>query len=182
MNLYHELPTSPEGKEDEFHVVVDIPKGSANKYEYDEEGGFFSLDRTLHHSMFYPFEYGFIPQTKSLDGDAVDVSVLVTHPTFAGCVHTVKVIGILHTQDEDGDDPKIITVPTHKKDPRFDEINDIDDLPAHVKEEIRVFYKEYKHLEVKKYPHIKIGDWGNAQEAVQVIRDSQERYNAEHAS
>ena len=181
MNLYHDLASSPEGKPNEFHVVVDIPRGSANKYEYVEEGGYFALDRTLHHSMFYPFEYGFIPQTKSLDGDAIDVTVLVTHATFPGCVHTVRPIGVLHTQDESGDDPKIIAVPVKKKDPRFENVQDLKDISAHVLEEIRVLYKEYKHLELEKYPHIRIGDWGNADEAKQLIEESKERYAKERS-
>ncbi|MDP3793422.1 MAG: inorganic diphosphatase, partial [Candidatus Uhrbacteria bacterium] len=91
INLYHEIPT---GDAETFHVVVDIPKGCSNKFEYDEEGGYFLLDRVLHSQMFYPFDYGFIPQTHSDDGDAIDVCLLVTYPTFSGCVVKARTIGM----------------------------------------------------------------------------------------
>lgn len=181
MNLYHDLPSSPEGKPEEFHAVIDIPKGSSNKYEYDEEGGYIALDRVIHHPMFFPFDYGFIPQTSSEDGDATDICVLVTYPTLPGCVQRVRVIGMLETKDQDGVDPKIFAVPVSKVDPRWEEVRSIDDLPAHVKEELFMFFKEIKHLEKAKYPHVEIGKWGSVEETLALIEVAKKRYTEKHA-
>ena len=137
-------------------VVVDIPKGSNNKYEYDEEHGFFKLDRVIHHSMYYPCDYGFIPQTLSKDGDPCDVFLLVTNPTFPGCVIHARPVGILYTSDDAGEDPKIIAVPISEVDPRWDEVHHIDDLGKHMKEEMFMFFKEIKHLEHAKYDKVEI--------------------------
>ena len=147
INLYHQVPC---GTPEEFNVVVDIPKGSSNKYEYDEEGGYYKLDRSVHHSMFFPFDYGFIPQTHAGDGDAIDVCLLLTAPTFSGCVVKARAIGIIRTADQDGPDDKIIAVPVAKLDPRFNEIQSFEDLPAHVQEEYLIFFKELKKLEKAK--------------------------------
>lgn len=162
MNLYKDIPV---GNADEFAVVVDLPRGSTNKYEYDEEGGYFILDRTLHHQMFYPFDYGFIPQTHSEDGDAIDVCLLVTYPTFPGCVVKARAIGMIRTSDEKGGDNKIVAVPVTKLDPRWDEVKSIDDLPAHVREELLLHFKEIKKLEKAKYEKVKVEGFGSVEEA-----------------
>jgi inorganic pyrophosphatase len=179
INLYHEIPA---GDAEAFHMVVDLPKGSSNKYEYDEEGGFFKLDRVLHHQMFYPFDYGFIPQTHSDDGDAIDVCLLVTYPTFPGCVVKARAIGMLKTADEKGGDNKIIAVPVGKVDPRFEEIMSVDQLPAHVREELLLHFKEIKKLEKSKYDKVVINGFGTADEAKAEITRAMDAYKGKHAA
>jgi inorganic pyrophosphatase len=175
INLYHEIPA---GEPDAFHIVVDLPKGSSNKYEYSEDGGYFTLDRVLHHQMFYPFDYGFIPQTHSDDGDAIDVCLLVTYPTFPGCVVKARPIGMLRTADEKGGDNKIIAVPVGKVDPRFNEVQSVDDLPAHVREELLLHFKEIKKLEKAKYDKVVINGFGSVDEAKAEITKAMGAYQA----
>ncbi len=173
INLYHEVPC---GTPDIFNVVIDIPKGSSNKFEYDEEGGYFKLDRVLHQPTFYPFDYGFIPQTHSGDGDAMDVCLLLTHPTFTGCVIKARAIGMIRTADQDGSDDKIIAVPVSKVDPRFDEMQTLEDLPAHVREEYLLYFKEYKKLEKAKYDKIVIEGFRSVDDAKIEIQKAMEAY------
>ncbi len=175
INLYHEVPC---GTPETFNVVVEVVKGTSNKIEYDEEGGYFKLDRVLHQSTFYPFDYGFVPQTHSGDGDALDVCLLLTHNTFPGCVVKARAIGLLRTSDQDGSDDKIIAVPVSKVDPRFEEIQTIEDLPAHVREEFLIYFKEYKKLEKAKYDKIVIEGWKDLAEAKEVIQKSMDAYKA----
>ncbi len=162
--------------ENTIHVVVDIPKGGSNKYEYDEQGGYYKLDRVLYHQMFYPFDYGFIPQTHHDDGDAVDVMLLTTYPTFPGCVIKARVIGALDTADESGGDMKVLAVPTDKIDPRFKEIKSYTDLPQHVQEELSLHFKEIKKLEKAKYDKVEIRGWKSAEEAMTAIKSSMAAY------
>jgi inorganic pyrophosphatase len=178
INLYHEVSS---GDASAFHVVIDLPKGSSNKFEYDEEGGYFKLDRVLHSQMFYPFDYGFIPQTHSDDGDAIDVCLLVTYPTFPGCVVKARAIGMIKTADEKGGDNKIIAVPVSKVDPRFDEMKSIEDLPAHVREELLLHFKEIKKLEKAKYDKVVINGFGTAEEAQTEIERAIGAYKQAHA-
>jgi inorganic pyrophosphatase len=178
INLYHEIPA---GDAEAFHMVVDLPKGSSNKYEYDEDGGYFKLDRVLHSQMFYPFDYGFIPQTHSDDGDAIDVCLLTTYPTFSGCVVKCRAIGMLKTADEKGGDNKILAVPVSKVDPRFDEIKSYENLPKHVQEELLIHFKEIKKLEKAKYDKVVINGFGSADEAKAEIVKAMDAYKAKHA-
>lgn len=175
INLYHEIPA---GSSDEFNMVVDLPKGSSNKVEYDEEGGYFKLDRVLHSQMFYPFDYGFIPQTHSDDGDAIDVCLLVTYPTFSGCVVKARPIGMLKTADEKGGDNKILAVPVSKVDPRWDDVKSVDDLPKLVQEELLLHFKEIKKLEKAKYDKVVINGFGSVDEAKAEIAKAMAAYTA----
>jgi len=161
-------------------MIVEITKWSQNKYEYDEEEGFFSLDRVLHHSMFYPFDYGFIPSSASWDGDAVDVVLLVTQPTFAGCRVKARVIGCLKTSDQDGLDHKIIAVPIDKVDPRRSDVQSIKDLWTHLKDELLIYFKEYKRLEKEKYDKIVIEWFGDMNEAMKIIDDAITSFHQKH--
>lgn len=179
INLYHEVPS---GTPEEFNVVVDLPKGSANKVEYSEDGGYFKLDRVLHQPTFYPFDYGFIPQTHAGDGDATDVCLLLTHPTFTGCVVKARAIGMIKTSDQDGSDAKIIAVPVSKVDPRWDEVKTLEDLPAHVREEYLLYFKEYKKLEKAKYDKISIDGFGTVEEARIEIQAGIDAYKKEHGA
>jgi inorganic pyrophosphatase len=145
MSLY-DLPAGP-AVPDIVSVVVEIPKGSRNKVEYDKDAGVFRLDRVLHSPVHYPGDYGFIPSTLSADGDPLDALVLVTDPTFTGCVLSARPIAVLLMTDEKGQDEKVLAVPD--KDPRFEEVEDIDDLPAHQLREVEYFFQVYKDLEGK---------------------------------
>lgn len=175
MNLFKNLSSGKNPPRD-INVVIDIPKGCANKYEYNEEKGYTELDRVLYSPMFYPFEYGFIPQTHSEDGDSLDVILLTTFPTFPNCVVKARPIGVLLMSDEEGKDNKIIAVPTEKVDPRFKEIRDIQDLPEHLKKEIELFFADYKKLETEKYKHVKILGFENADKAKEIITQATAKY------
>ncbi len=131
--------------ENTVEVVVEIPRGSRNKYEYDPATGRFRLDRVLFASVHYPTEYGFIPDTRAPDGDPLDALVMTYEPTFPGCVIPARPVGVLDMQDENGLDQKILAVPTG--DPRLDNIQDLDDLEPHWLVEIENFFATYKTLE-----------------------------------
>jgi len=174
-NLFKELP-SGENPPEQINVVVDIPRGSRNKYEYQEKEGYFRLDRTNYSPFFEPFEYGFIPQTVSEDGDSLDVVLLTTYPTFPGCVVSARPIGVLLMKDEEGVDNKIVAVPLEKVDPRFKEIQKIEDLGDHLKQEIEVFFADYKKLEKEKYKFVKVEGWRGVKEAKEIIKKAIEKY------
>lgn len=128
-------------------VTIEIPRGSRNKYEFDDALGRIRLDRTLHSSVHYPTDYGFIPDTLALDGDHLDVLVVVQEPTFPGCIVPARVIGMLDMDDEKGQDEKILAVPLG--DPRFQDVHRLRDLPSHWLREIEGFFATYKLLEDK---------------------------------
>lgn len=133
------------------NIFIEIPKGSSQKYEFDERSKKIILDRTLYSPVHFPFEYGFIEGTKGEDGDPLDAIIISTHPTFPGCTVKSKIIGRLNMKDEAGLDYKIIAVPDEKIDPRFRHINDIKDLSVHLKLEIKEFFEIYKRLEPDKW-------------------------------
>jgi inorganic pyrophosphatase len=166
---------SPRNKKT-FDVLIEIPKGSRNKYEYDFDLHKVRFDRMLFSSMMYPADYGFIPETLALDGDPLDVLVLVTQPTFPMCVMEVKPIGVFHMTDEKGPDEKIICVPV--SDPIWNKLNDLSDMNPHMVKEIEHFFQVYKDLEEKK---VDVGGWGNAAEAYEIHNKCIERYEeSEH--
>jgi len=148
----------------EIDVIVEIPRGSRNKYEYDDERNLFRLDRVLYSSVHYPTDYGFIPGTCAPDGDHLDVLVLVEEPTFPGCVIKARPIGVLRMRDEAGEDLKILAVPLG--DPRLRSITNLTDLSPHWLREIENFFATYKRLEDKE---TEILGWGDAADALQVI-------------
>lgn len=174
-NLYKDIPAGKNPPED-INVVVDIPKGSSNKYEYNEEKGYFKLDRTFYSPLFMPFEYGFIPQTMSEDGDSLDAVLLVSRPTFPGCLISARPIGVLLMKDEEGVDNKIVAVPQEKVDPRFKEIKTIDDLGFHLRKEIELFFADYKKLETEKYKYVKVEGWEGLDKAKEIIKRAVEKY------
>jgi len=152
-------------------VLIEIPKGSRNKYEYDFDLGKIRFDRMLFSSMMYPGDYGFIPETLALDGDPLDVLVMGAEPTFPMCIMEVKPIGVFHMADEKGPDEKIVCVPV--SDPIWNKHNDLSDLNPHLQKEITHFFKVYKDLEKKK---VDIGKWGNAVEASKIVEECIARY------
>ncbi len=168
-NFYH----LPIGDQAPYVVpmVVEIPKGTRNKVEYDPQYGVFRLDRVLYSPVHYPGDYGFIPQTLSEDGDAIDVLVLITDPTFVGCVVMVQPIAALVMSDEKGKDEKIVGVPYH--DPRFEEVNELSDMRKHNVREIEHFFEIYKELEGKTTA---LSGWHPSEVARQLIMEAHERY------
>lgn len=156
-----------------FDVMIEIPKGSRNKYEYDFELKKVRYDRMIFSSMMYPADYGFIPNTLAQDSDPLDVLVLVAEPTFPGIVMEVKPIGVFHMADEKGPDEKIICVPI--SDPIWNRMNDLNELNGHMLKEIEHFFKVYKDLEKKK---VDVGGWGDAKEAREIIKECVKRYES----
>ncbi|TQD39808.1 inorganic diphosphatase [Haloflavibacter putidus] len=154
-----------------FDVLIEIPKGSRNKYEYDFKLKKIRYDRMIFSSMMYPADYGFIPETLALDEDPLDVLVLVTEPTFPGCVMEVAPIGVFHMADEKGPDEKIICVPV--SDPISNKVKDLSELNSHLIKEIEHFFRVYKDLEEKK---VDVDGWGDASEAKEIVRQCTERY------
>lgn len=142
-------------------VVIEIPRGSRNKYEIDEASGALRLDRVLFSSVHYPTDYGFIQGTHAPDGDHLDVLVIVEEPTFPGCRLTARPIGLLKMHDEKGEDYKILAVPL--ADPRLSRITALDQLDPHWLQEIENFFNVYKTLEPEK--EVAIEGWGNHDEA-----------------
>ena len=129
----------------EHEVVVEIPKGSRNKYEMDHETGVIYLDRTLFTSMQYPGDYGFFPGTLADDGDPLDALLLLAEPTFPGCRVMVRAVGVFWMSDEKGEDAKVLCVPSH--DPRWNDVHDIADVDVHLLDEIAHFFEFYKTIE-----------------------------------
>lgn len=150
----------------EYDVIVEIPRGSRNKYEVDHETGRVYLDRVLFTSFVYPTDYGFFENTLGLDGDPVDVLVLLEYPVFPGVGVKVRPVGVLNMSDEAGSDAKVIAVPY--KDPRWQHIQDIDDVAQQTRDEIQHFFEHYKDLEPGKW--VKLEAWGNAAEAEDIIQ------------
>ncbi len=163
----------PKGGYEEgwVEVIIEIPRGSRNKYEYDHERGFFRLDRVLYSSMHYPTDYGFIANTLSGDGDPLDVLVVVEEPTFPGCHMRVRPIGALAMSDEKGLDEKILAVPVD--DPRFRTITDLPDLQEHWQREIAAFFRSYKELQGVQ---TEVHNWFSADEAWRTIADCRQRF------
>jgi inorganic pyrophosphatase len=146
-------------------VFVEIPAGSRNKYEFDEELGGVVLDRRLFTAMTYPADYGFIEGTLAEDGDPLDALVLVADPTFPGCRIRVRPIGVFHMQDEKGPDAKILCVP--RGDSSFERVHDIHDVAPEMRDEIEHFFQRYKDLEPSKSTDTR--GWGNRSEAAEII-------------
>ena len=157
-----------------YDAVIEIPAGSRNKYEVDHETGRVFLDRHLFTPMAYPTDYGFFENTLGLDGDPVDVLVLLTEPVFPGVGVKVRPVGLIDMEDDGGVDTKIIAVP--HKDPRWAHIQDIGDVPQSTKDEIQHFFEHYKDLEPGKW--VKLGEWGNAEAAEKVVQEGFERFKA----
>ena len=154
-----------------YDVVIEIPKGSRNKYEVDHETGRVFLDRVLFTAFTYPTDYGFFENTLGEDGDPLDVLVLLEYPLFPGVGVKVRPVGVLNMTDEAGGDAKIIAVPY--KDPRWQHIQDINDVPEQTRKEIEHFFTHYKDLEPGKF--VNIEEWGDAADAEKLVQEAIER-------
>ena len=149
----------------EHEVIVEIPKGSRNKYEMDHDTNAIWLDRTLFTSMDYPADYGFFPHTLADDGDPLDALVLLTEPTFPGCHVMVRAIAVFWMSDEKGDDAKVLCVPA--RDERFNAVRDLRDIDVHLRNEIEHFFEYYKTIEPGKLTETR--GWEGATEAEDAI-------------
>jgi inorganic pyrophosphatase len=133
---------------DTLDVVIEIPRGSRNKYEYDHEKHVIRLDRRLFSATVYPTDYGFVPDTLAEDGDPIDVLVLLEDSTFPGCYVEVRVVGVFWMEDEKGPDAKLLCVPSH--DPNYDRVRELGDVQPLLLDEIEHFFEVYKMLEPDK--------------------------------
>jgi inorganic pyrophosphatase len=158
----------------EHEVIVEIPRGSKNKYEMDHESGAIWLDRTLFTSMQYPADYGFFPHTLADDGDPLDALVLLPEPTFVGCHVMARPVAVFGMSDEKGDDAKVLCVPAH--DPRWDSVRDIGDVDNHLLAEVEHFFEFYKRIEPGKETETR--GWEGAAVAERAITDAKAAYPA----
>lgn len=165
MNLWHDVSPG-ENYPDELNTVIEIPRGSKNKFEIDKETGMIALDRVTYTTQDFPFDYGFVPQTLWDDGDALDVILLTTHPLFPGILARVRPVGLMHMRDDGDRDDKIIAVPVD--DPRWTSVKDITDVNPHTLEEMKHFYSTYKNLQNKEV--VVNGFKGRAEAAEALVR------------
>jgi len=159
--------------ENVVEVFVEISKGSNIKYEYDKKKNLIICDRILYTPFRYIFNYGFIPNTLSLDSDPIDAVIIMDETLIPGCLIKCKIIGCLETSDSEGNDPKLILCPIDKIDPKAKNINNITDLPNMLLQQIKYFFTHYKDLENKV---VVIGDFVSKDEAIQIYLDSVENY------
>ena len=157
--------------DDSLHCLVEIPKGSRNKYEWDEALGGIKLDRFLFSSVVYPTDYGFVMDTLGEDGDPLDAMICVSEPTFPGCVIPVTAIAILRMRDDKGQDDKILCVP--HEDPNWSDMRELSDLSAQLQSEIEHFFSIYKQPEGKE---VIVDGWYERALALQVIDESRARW------
>jgi len=154
-----------------FPAVIEIPKGSTNKYELDKETGLLRLDRVLYSAVYYPADYGFIPRTYCDDGDPLDVLVLGQEPVFPLTIVEARAIGVMRMRDEKGIDDKILAVSV--RDPAYSEYRDKTQLPSHVVRQVRRFFEDYKVLEHKQ---VIIEDLLGPDDAIKIIADALQMY------
>jgi inorganic pyrophosphatase len=171
MSLWRNIPAGDNPPE-KINVVVEVISGSRDKYEYHIKWGAFVLDRVLHSPVVFPVDYGFMPQTWCDDEDPLDVMILTQEPFEVGCVVKTRPIGVMIMEDEQGEDPKILSVPL--SDPRFDDIKDINDVSKNMLKEIQEFFEIYKRLEPRKWTKFKT--WKNSIEAKKMINSAIQKF------
>jgi inorganic pyrophosphatase len=157
-----------------LHCLVEIPKGSRNKYQWDEALGGIKLARFLFSSVVYPTDYGFVPQTRSPKGEALDAMIAVSEPTFPGCVIPVRAVAILRTEDDGGQDDKLLCVPCD--DPNWADMHALSDVPERMRTEIEHFFSIYKEPEGRE---VTVHGWEDAAVAEQVLQEARDRFHAE---
>ncbi len=171
MHPWHDTYIDDKTIGTEFPTIIEIPKGSTNKYEMDKETGLLRLDRVLHSAVYYPADYGFIPRTYCDDGDPLDVLVLSQEPVYPLTIVQARAIGVMRMRDEKGIDDKIVAVSVH--DPAFAEYTDKAQLPSHVLRQVRRFFEDYKALENKQ---VVVDDMLGPSDAIRIIGDALELY------
>ncbi len=173
-NPWHDLPAGTSVP-DEVNVIIEIPRGSRNKYELDKATGLFRFDRLLYSAVHYPGDYGFIPRSLADDGDPLDVLVMTTEPTFTGCLIVVRPLGAFEMSDEKGLDEKILAVPV--QDPLYGEYHELDDVASHYLREVEHFFAIYKELEGVRTRAL---GWRSRERAQEFVAASCARYDREH--
>jgi len=171
MNLWHDVSPGANLPE-EVNVIIEINKGSKNKYEIDKETGLIALDRVMHSAQDYPFDYGFVPQTLWDDDDALDVLLLTTHPLQPGILVRVRPIAIMKMIDGGDSDDKVIAVPTD--DPRWENAKDLADINPHTLKEIEHFFATYKKVQNKE---VSVEGFQGSAEAKAAVERSTKLYN-----
>ncbi len=171
--------TLPVGNEDlsELTMLVEIPKGSINKYEYKIETGMIHLDRVLYQQTPYPVDYGLIPQTWDEDQDMLDIMSIVSHHTFPGCIMMIRPIGVMIFEDSGEVDDKIIGVPA--EDVRFNHVKKLKDVPTHTLDEIAFYFENYKYLQSKykgKKSQTIVKHWGDEKKARKILLKAMARF------
>ncbi|ACE86242.1 inorganic diphosphatase [Cellvibrio japonicus] len=168
----------PAGKSlpDDFYVVIEIPANSSIKYEIDKDADALFVDRLISTPMYYPCNYGYIPQTLCGDGDAADVLVVFPQPVQAGSVIRCRPLGVLKMTDEAGEDAKIVAVPHDKLTTLYSKVQSLSDLPEVTVKQIEHFFEHYKDLEKGKW--VKVAGWGDVEEARAEILKAVETYKA----
>ena len=174
MNPWHDFPVGSNPPE-RVTAVIEIPRGSRNKYELDKASGQFRLDRVLFSAVHYPGDYGLIPRTLHEDGDPLDILVSINEPTFPGCQIDCRPLGVLKLLDRGEPDDKIIAVPS--QDPFYNDAFDIADLSQHYLKEVEHFFHIYKDLEGRR---VEIVGWEKGEVALKVIDDSVKRYREKY--
>ena len=170
IHAWHDIP-SGTNPPDELNVIIEIPRGSRNKYELDKETGLFRFDRLLYSAVHYPGDYGFIPRTLAGDDDPLDVLVMTTEPTFPGCLMAVRPIAVFEMQDEKGVDEKILGVPI--KNLRFNHFKDLTNVGDFFLREVEHFFEIYKELEGAETTVL---GWAGLDRAREIIVESQATY------
>jgi inorganic pyrophosphatase len=175
MNLWHDVPLGDDAPE-EINVIIEIPRGSNNKYEIDKKTGLIKLDRANYSSAPYPVDYGFAPQTLWDDGDALDVMVLSTFPLNTGILVAVRPVGVVEMIDNGESDYKVISVPVEDK--RWEDVADLADINKHTLKEIQHFFETYKLLKGKPVS-VEIKGIKGKSEALEAVKRSVELYKKE---
>jgi inorganic pyrophosphatase len=160
---------------DVLNCIVEIPKGSRNKYEFDPELGAIKLDRFVSASVVYPTDYGYVPETLATDGDPLDVLICVSEPTFPGCIVPAKAIGLFKMADEKGPDDHVVCVPCH--DPGWNRFDDVGQLPSQLRAEIGHFFSVYKDLDPNR--HSEVIGWGDHHAAARTVEEARARLQTE---
>jgi len=172
LNLSDFISPSDGNFPSEVNAIIEIPRGSNNKYELHKKWNVFHLDRALYGAVHYPSDYGFVPQTLAEDGDPIDIMVITSFPTFPGCLIHARVIGGLHVNDSGERDTKIIAV--NARNPRLDDIETIDDLYPHFRQEIHDFWLNYARLQPNK--EVVVKEWYSLETIKKLIISAHERY------
>lgn len=175
MNLWHDIPTGKKAPE-EINTIIEINRGSKNKYEIDKETGLIALDRVMHSAQDYPFDYGFVPQTYWHDEDALDVLLLTTHPLLPGILVNARPVALLKMVDGGDNDDKVIGVPVD--DPRWAEVKDLGDINTHTLKEIEHFFSTYKKIQNKE---VTVNGFEGRAQAEAAIKESVELYKQKFA-
>jgi len=177
LNMWRDIPSGDKPPE-LLNMLVEVIMGSRDKYEYNLQWETFVLDRVVPSSVVFPIDYGFVPQTWYDDEEPLDIMVLSYEPLEVGCIIKTRTIGVLIMEDEEGEDPKILSVPT--SDARFDGFNDLTDVHPHKLREIQEFFEVYKRLEPKKWAKFKA--WKNAEEAKKIVNYALNLYKQKKAA